>query len=94
MTAYAIFLDEVVNDPASMDEYRKNIMATLEPFQGKFIIRRGNTTVHEGAFPYERVAVIAFPSRTEAEGWYNSPAYQRIIPFRTQSIAAIIDGLE
>lgn len=94
MKAYAIFLDVKVDDPVTMGEYRKHVTATIEAFQGKFIVRGGNPGVAEGAYPYERTVIVEFPSRAQAEAWYNSPAYQRIIPFRAQSIAVIVDGVE
>ena len=31
------------------------------------------------------IVVIEFPSREAAEGWYNSPAYQKIVPLRLKS---------
>ena len=35
--------------------------------------------------PFTRIAVLEFPSRQQAEDWYRSPAYQRILPLRTQA---------
>jgi uncharacterized protein (DUF1330 family) len=84
MAAYVI-ASETVNDEEMFDEYRKQVPATLAPFSAKFIVRGGKVTVHEGAWPHPRTVVIEFPSRAEAEGWYNSPAYQKIIHLRHKS---------
>ncbi len=84
MAAYVI-VAESVNDEKMFDEYRKQVPATVTPFGGKFIVRGGKVTVHEGEWPHPRTVVIEFPSRAQAEGWYNSPAYQKIIQLRLKS---------
>jgi uncharacterized protein (DUF1330 family) len=94
MTAYVIAA-ETVKDEAMFDEYRKQVPATLAPYGGKFIVRGGKVTVHEGAWPHPRTVVIEFPSRAQAEGWYKSAEYQKIIPLRLKSSAGnliIADG--
>jgi len=94
MTAYVIAA-ETVKDEAMFDEYRKQVPATLAPFGGKFIVRGGKVTVHEGAWPHPRTVVIEFPSRAQAEGWYKSAEYQKIIQLRLKSSAGnfiIADG--
>ena len=94
MTAYVIAA-ETVTDEAMFEEYRKHVPPTVAPFSGKFIVRGGKVTVHEGQWPHTRTVVIEFPSRAQAEGWYNSPAYQKIIHLRHKSSAGnliIIDG--
>jgi uncharacterized protein (DUF1330 family) len=94
MTAYVIAA-ETVTDEKLFDEYRNLVPATVTPFGGKFIIRGGKMTVLEGQWPQPRTVVIEFPSRAQAEGWYNSAAYQKIIGLRHKSSAGnliIIDG--
>jgi uncharacterized protein (DUF1330 family) len=94
MTAYVI-VAETVNDEKMFDEYRNQVPATLTPFGGKFIVRGGKVTVHEGEWPHPRTVVIEFPSRAQAEGWYKSDAYQKIIQLRLKSSAGnfvIADG--
>ena len=94
MKAYLIAV-ETVNDEAMFGEYRKSIMATVEPFGGKFIARGGKLTVLEGEWAHPRTVIIEFASREAAEGWYNSPAYQKIIPLRLKSTVGnlvILDG--
>jgi uncharacterized protein (DUF1330 family) len=94
MAAYVI-VAETVNDEKMFDEYRKQVPATLTPFGGKFIVRGGKVTVHEGEWPHPRTVVIEFPSRAQAEGWYKSDAYQKIIQLRLKSSAGnfvIADG--
>jgi uncharacterized protein (DUF1330 family) len=47
--------------------------------------------------PFERIAVLEFPSRKAAEDWYNSPEYQKILPLRlnaTECQFIVADGVE
>jgi len=94
MKAYAI-VQETVTDQAKFDTYRAGVVATLEPFGGKFVVRGGRLTIVEGEWPHPRLVVIEFPSREAAEGWYRSPAYQKLLPLRLGSAAGnfvIVDG--
>lgn len=95
MAAYIIFL-ETIHDTIRFDEYRRRVLATLEPFGGSFLIRGGHFTVIEGDWPHERCVVLEFSSREKAESWYWSPEYRAILPFRLgamNSNAIIIDGV-
>jgi uncharacterized protein (DUF1330 family) len=79
------------------DTYRQQVIPTMEPYGGKFVVRGGKFTVLEGDMPYERVVILEFPSRKSAEDWYNSPAYQKILPFRLKSTKCsfvVADGFE
>jgi uncharacterized protein (DUF1330 family) len=94
MKAYVI-AEETIRDQAMFDSYRAAVMATLEPFGARFIVRGGRLTVVEGEWPHTRVVVIEFPSREAAENWYRSPAYQKVLPLRLKSSdgnLVIIDG--
>jgi uncharacterized protein (DUF1330 family) len=94
MSAYVI-VQETINDEAVFAEYRNDVVATLEEFGGRFIVRGGPLTVTEGEWPHHRLVVIEFPSRQAAEGWYNSPAYQELLPLRLRSSVGnlvIVDG--
>lgn len=96
MRAPAICL-ETVPDADTFAEYRKAVMPTLAPFGGTFLVRGGDFTVIEGEWPHQRIAILAFPSRAEAEGWYASPAYRAILPLRLKSMASnavIVDAVD
>jgi uncharacterized protein (DUF1330 family) len=81
MSAYAIgHLRNVTMGP-DIVEYLRRIDATLEPFDGQFIIHGGKVEVMEGAWSGDLI-VIAFPRIDLARAWYDSAAYQAIAPLR------------
>lgn len=94
MKAYVI-VQETVKDEETFTAYRNGVVATLEEYGGRFVVRGGRLTVVEGEWPHPRAVVIEFPSREAAEGWYHSPAYQKLLPLRLSSSVGnlvIVDG--
>lgn len=95
MKAYVV-VQETINDQITFDNYRKDVPATLEEFGGRFIVRGGELSICEGEWKHPRLVVLEFPSRAAAESWYNSPAYQKLVPLRLKSAAGnlvIVDGV-
>ena len=96
MTAYCIVY-EIVDDPTPFEEYRTQVLPTIEAHGGRFLVRGGAFTALEGDMPYERIAMLEFPTRAAAEAWYHSPEYQRILPLRLRSSRSqfiLADGIE
>ena len=71
MKAYVI-VQETVKDEEMFAAYRNSVVATLEEFGGRFIVRGGQLTVVEGEWPHPRLVVIEFPSRAGG---------RRMVPF-------------
>jgi uncharacterized protein (DUF1330 family) len=96
MKAYCIVQVEVA-DPVPYEAYRKEVLPTITAFGGRFLVRGGKMTTLEGDWPFSRAVVIEFPSRQAAEGWYHSPAYQKLLPLRLKSSRGnfvIVDGVD
>ncbi|MEU3408084.1 DUF1330 domain-containing protein [Streptomyces sp. NPDC006670] len=89
MTAYAIghIRPETMNE--EILRYIETIQATMDPFEGRFLVHGNPVEVLEGSFPGDLV-IIAFPDIERARAWYASPAYQEILPLRTRHISADI----
>ena len=87
MKAYCIVY-EVVDDHTTFEEYRRQVLATIQAHDGRFLVRGGAFTALEGEMPYERIAMLEFPSREVAERWYHSPEYQACIPLREGAVEA------
>ncbi|AEF40881.1 DUF1330 domain-containing protein [Hoyosella subflava] len=94
-SAYAIAYLRDVEVGREIVEYISRIDGTLEKYGGRFLVHGGALTAMEGEWPGD-VIIIEFPSRDDALAWYNSSAYQEILPLRTEhsnGIAAIIEGV-
>jgi uncharacterized protein (DUF1330 family) len=96
MNAYAIAHLRNVRVGPDIVRHLERIDATLEPFGGRFIVHGGHVDVREGEWP-GTVIVIEFPDRERATAWYDSPAYQEILPLRTRNAdgtAILVDGVD
>ena len=75
--------------------YLEQVEETMAPFGGEYLAQGVPAAIKEGAWDGS-VVLIEFPDRAAVDGWYESEAYQRILPLRTGSSIAdtvIIDHL-
>jgi len=84
MSAYAIAEIDVV-DPAAYEDYRKQVLAVVTKYGGKFIVRGGKIDPREGGWTPKRIVVVEFPSMTQAQKWYDSPEYAPLIKLRQKA---------
>jgi len=95
MTAYAVAHLRTVDQNAEIVDYLRRIDATLDPFDGRFVVHGVLPEVLEGEWPGFLV-VIGFPDLAAAHAWYDSPAYREILPLRTRNaegVTLIVDGV-
>lgn len=95
MTAFALahLRTPQLND--DIFEYLEKIQATLDPYEGRFRVHGPAPQVIEGEWP-GTVVIIEFPDVDRARAWYDSPAYQEILPLRLRHIegaAIIVEGV-
>lgn len=95
MTAYAVAHMRQVTPGPQIVEYLHKIDATLEPFGGRFVVHGGEVEIVENTWPGYLI-VIEFPNRQQARAWYDSPAYQEILPRtgNSQSDVVFVDGVQ
>jgi uncharacterized protein (DUF1330 family) len=84
VAAYIIASIEVT-DPELYDEYRRQVLATVEPYGGRFIVRGGASEILEGNWQPPRVIVLEFPDVDVARRWYTSEEYQPLIALRQRA---------
>lgn len=75
MAAYVI-VDLTVTDLPTMEEYRKQVPATLAKYGGRFLVRGGAHQTVEGDWKPNRIVVLEFPSMEQAKRWYDSEEYR------------------
>jgi uncharacterized protein (DUF1330 family) len=95
MAAYALahLRTPTINDDTL--EYIERIQATMDPYGGRFLVHGADVEVKEGEWP-GTVVILEFPDLTAARRWYDSPAYQEILPLRLDSIEGetiLVDGV-
>ena len=78
MVAYVIARIDVT-DLEAYKEYASQTVAIAESFGGRFLVKAGAYEQIEGSGP-ERHVVIEMPDMETARKFYNSDAYQTILP--------------
>jgi len=94
MSAYAIAHLRSIDLNEEILVYLRKIDASLEPYEGRFLIHGAIPEVIEEPFP-GAIVVIEFPDIERARAWYASDAYQEILPLRTRnsdSVAIVVEG--
>jgi uncharacterized protein (DUF1330 family) len=84
-----------VTNPEGYGLYASRVPQTIADAGGRYVVRGGHTTQVEGQSLGDRNVVIEFPSREIAQAWYDSAAYQAILPHRLQNSTGalvLVDG--
>ena len=84
MAAYVIGEVEIT-DPATYEDYRKQVLAVVTKYGGRFIARGGRAEALEGSPAAKRLVVLEFPSYEQAQTWYRSPEYAPLITLRQKA---------
>ncbi len=95
MAAY-ILAQLSVHDAAGFQRYRDAVAPLVTEFGGRYLVRGGATDQKEGELPHARLVVIEFPDRAAAHRFYDSPAYQAILPLRLAAASgsvAVVEGV-
>ena len=84
-----------VRDRRAFEEYRRAGIASLEGTNAILRIMPGGVHVLEGE-PVEMVSMVEFPSLAEAQAWYYSPEYQKLVQMRLAAAdcqAVMVEGM-
>ena len=95
MPAYVI-VDVTIQDFKEYEEYKKLTPAAIAAYDGKFIVRGGQTTTLEGKWNPGRIVVLEFPTVDRAKEWWSSEIYTKAKIIRQRSADTkmiIVDGI-
>ena len=81
MSAY-IIVDIDIHDAHGLEEYRKQVPATVAQYGGRFVVRGGKFETLEGDWQPKRLVVLEFPSVEQAKRWYDSVEYRPLKAMR------------
>ena len=94
MTAYLV-LDFSVHDLSGFLPYVAAIPAFIEKHGGRYVVRGEPPTVMEGDWAPERMVILEFPSRGQAEAFLADPDAQALFAVRhrtTVSKLVLVEG--
>jgi len=95
--AYIVTEVDLTGDMAAFQrDYAAHVLATVEPFGGKYLARGGRVEGTEGEPPKGRIVISVFDSFEKAKAWRYSPAYMEIVGVREREAKSrqfIVEGL-
>jgi uncharacterized protein (DUF1330 family) len=97
MTKAYVIGNITITSPDGYAQYSARVPAVVAAFGGHYRVRGGITTTLDGQASVARHVVIEFPSREQAQAWYDSVDYQAILPLRlnnSEGNVALVDGID
>lgn len=95
MTVYLV-AQITIHDREAYARYEAGFGAAFAPHDGRVLSASDAPEVIEGTWSRTRSVIVEFPDREAAMRWYDSPAYQAILPHRLGSSTAdiiLVDAL-
>ena len=79
-----------IKDPAEWKIYTDGVATSLTPFGAEVIFRGKRSIVLCGEHSYSHAVVIKFPDQPSLQQWYDSKAYQDLIPIRDKAADVVL----
>lgn len=73
--AALVIVDISIHDTEGYEEYKRLASPTIAAFDGKYVVRGGQTEILEGHWQPGRIVVLEFPTVERAKEWWNSDIY-------------------
>ena len=73
----------------ALAEYQQTARAVIAKHGGQPVARGTGLGSLHGSGKFQVGIVIRFADQAAAEGWYNDPEYQRVLPLRDQAYASL-----
>ena len=78
-----------IKDEAKWAEYKSKVPETIIPWGGELVFRGEKLKSYSGDSKHTDNVIIKFPNQQALDNWYQSDAYQALMPIR--ELAADID---
>ena len=82
-----------VTDPDGRKQYITALPGTMAPYHVKTLARAPAVAMDSSTPPGGSTVILAFNSMDDLKAWWNSPAYQAIIPLREKSAKSVVYAL-
>ena len=96
MSAYCLFDNLEVTDPAKLEEYKHRALPVVEHYGGHYIVLGGKFDRVEGEWQPTFPVMIEFPNLEQAYRWYDSDEYRELKALRLSAVrsnAVFIEGI-
>lgn len=96
MATFCFFDVLKIKDPAKMDQYRNEVLKTVNQFGGRYVLIGGPLKTMEGDWSPSFPVIIVFPNQTQAYQWYESEEYAPLKALRQEAAevnAVFMQGL-
>ena len=94
MKAYLV-LDLMIHDFGSFREYIEKVPSFIKKHGGRYIVQGAEPTPMEGDWRPERMVILEFPARQNANDFLTDPEFQDLLAIRhrtTTSNLVLVDG--
>lgn len=95
MAAYVIVQLEIT-DPEGFAEYREKVGPQIEKRGGRYIVRGAEVENLEGEWDPGRLVILEFPTREDAQRFYEADEYQPLLALRERTantVLSIVEGV-
>lgn len=92
--AYYLIADIDIHDSETYAEYQKLVPTTIEQYDGRYLVRGGETFEPTGAWDLQRVVMLEFPSKKRALEWEQSSEYAPVKAIRESASKSRAFGVE
>jgi len=96
MAAYLV-VDTDLTHPDLYEDYKRQAKPLAEQYGGEYLVRGGAMSVKESdLWSPTRMVVVRFPSTEQAQAFYESPEYQKILDISKASArrtVVLVEGL-
>ena len=79
-----------IKDPDLWQKYIAGVKESLDPFDADIIFRGQRAAILAGDHAYDQCVVIKFADQPSLQQWFNSDAYQGLIPIRNKAADVVI----
>ena len=74
-----------VKDAEKFQIYAQGAAASMQYFGGQIVIKGKLSRNLAGETAYQNVALVSFPNKASLDEWFESEAYQTLIPLRDEA---------
>ena len=91
------FVEVEIADPAVYEAYRTAVPDIISAHGGRILVRGGDPQPLDGTLPKRRRVIVEFDNPEAVKKFYNSDAYQAVLPIRlnaSKGFVCLLTGVD